>query len=155
MLEKKKEKYILVQKDKLLSQDSDRAYLKNMKAYKSADRPKAYDVHLLYPGKSDSKVAEILAEYFTKVSNNFSPLEPEDIPVTYNAGLPYLETHEVANQIRFFKKPKSMVKGDIFPCLMTKYANYLAIPLQSIYNEITESKIWPLCWKREYVTIIP
>ena len=48
-----------------------------------------------------------------------------------------------------------MVVGDIFPSLMTKYCNFLAIPQQSIYNEITSSKIWPLCWKREYVTVIP
>ena len=49
MLEKRKERYVLVQKDNLLSSDSERAYFKNVKAYKSADRPKPYDVRLLYP----------------------------------------------------------------------------------------------------------
>ena len=48
-----------------------------------------------------------------------------------------------------------MVPGDIYPKLMTTFSDFFAIPLTSIYNEITTTKIWPLCWKREYVTVIP
>ena len=66
-----------------------------------------------------------------------------------------LAVHEVAARIRYFKKPKSMVKGDIFPTLMLKYSDFLAIPLQSIYNTITIIKVWPVCWKREFVMVIP
>ena len=96
-----------------------------------------------------------MAVYFTKVSNEFLPLQPDEIPVTYDKELPFLELHEVASRIRYFKKPKSMVRGDVFPSLMTKYSDFFAIPLRSIYNQITSSKIWPLCWKVEYVTVIP
>ena len=38
---------------------------------------------------------------------------------------------------------------------MSKYADFLAIPLASIYNKITLTKIWPVIWKKEYVTVIP
>ena len=48
-----------------------------------------------------------------------------------------------------------MVRGDIFPDLVTKYANLLAIPLTSIYSEIMDTKEWPTIWKNESVTIIP
>ena len=48
-----------------------------------------------------------------------------------------------------------MVKGDVFPNLMTLYADFFAIPLTSIYNEISSTKIWPHIWKEEYVTVIP
>ena len=48
-----------------------------------------------------------------------------------------------------------MVKGDIFPELVTKYADLLAVPLTAIYNDISETKIWPKIWKNESVTIIP
>ena len=132
-----------------------RAYFKNVKSYKSAERPKPYDVRLLFPGKSDLEVANELAAYFNEVSQEFEPLSPDEIPVAREKALPVLATHEVAARIKFFKKPKSMVRGDIFPSLMTKYADFLAIPLTSIYNEITFSKVWPVCWKLEFVMVIP
>ena len=40
-----------------------------------------------------------------------------------------------------------MVRGDIFPDLVTKFADLLAVPLTSIYNEITATKIGPEIWK--------
>ena len=48
-----------------------------------------------------------------------------------------------------------MVPGDIFPSLVTELSDFLAIPLTDIYNEITRSRIWPSCWKKEFVTVIP
>ena len=124
MLKKRKERYVLVQKDNLLAADAERMYFKNVKAYMSVDRPKPYDVRLLFPGKSDLEVANTLAEYFTRVSNEFEPLAPDDIPVTHGRKLPYLTPAEVSTRIKYFKKPKSMVHGDIFPSLMSKYADF-------------------------------
>ena len=66
-----------------------------------------------------------------------------------------LQPYEVAGRIRAFKKPKSMVKGDIFPDLVTKFVDFLALPLSSIYNAITSSRVWPRIWKQEFVTSIP
>ena len=48
-----------------------------------------------------------------------------------------------------------MVRGDLFPDLVTRYADLLAVPLTSIYNEITTTSTWPAVWKEESVTIIP
>ena len=61
----------------------------------------------------------------------------------------------MAARIRKFRKPKSTVPGDIFPQLVTQFSNLLAIPLTDIYNKILETRVWPVCWKKEYVTIIP
>ena len=47
------------------------------------------------------------------------------------------------------RKPRSMVRGDIFPDLVTRYADMLAILLTDIFNSI-----WPR-WKNELVTVIP
>ena len=60
-----------VQKENPLADDSERSYFKNVKSYKSAERPKPYDVWLLFPGKSDQEVANTLADYFTEVLNKF------------------------------------------------------------------------------------
>ena len=53
------------------------------------------------------------------------------------------------------KKPKSTVKGDIFPVLVNRAAGALAFPLTNIYNLISEGGSWPKLWKVESVTPIP
>ena len=66
-----------------------------------------------------------------------------------------LEVWDVAGRIKNFRKPKSMVEGDIFPKLMTLFSDQLAIPLTDIYNTIASTFIWPIIWKKEFVTVIP
>ena len=65
-----------------------------------------------------------------------------------------LSAAKVATRLRFFKKPKSMVIGDLFPKLVSKFSDFIAIPLAEIY-EITRTSVWPVVWKEEYVTVIP
>ena len=48
-----------------------------------------------------------------------------------------------------------MVPGDVFPKLVTILSDFFAIPLTDIYNKISSSFIWPRCWKKEFVTVIP
>ena len=48
-----------------------------------------------------------------------------------------------------------MVGTDIFPQLLMLFSDFLAIPLRDIFNQITVSKVWPLAWKTEFVTVIP
>ena len=93
------------------------------------ERPVPFDVCTLFPGLGDKEVAETLARHFNKISSEFSPLEPSDIPVTKNRRLPSLLPYQVAGRIKAFKKPKSMVQGDIFPALVTKFVDLLAIPV--------------------------
>ena len=101
------------------------------------------------------EVAEELAEYFISVSREFSPLEPGDIPDKRPDNGPRLERFEVAARFRKMRKPKSMIPGDIFPQLVNGCSDFLAIPLTAIYNDILATYVWPTCWKREFVTVIP
>ena len=48
-----------------------------------------------------------------------------------------------------------MVPGDIYSQLVTLFADFFAIPLTAIYNDILSSYIWPTSWKKEFVTVIP
>ena len=121
MIEKRKEKYVLSQKDALLAKDGDRNFFKNVKNYQSHERPVPFDVTTLFPGKSEGEVAKILSQHFNTISAEFDPLEPSEIPVTKNRRLPLLAPYQVAGRLRAFKKPKSMVQGDIFPALVTRY----------------------------------
>ena len=126
-----------------------------MRRYKSADKPLVFDVRMLCPGEQDKAVAEKLALFFNQISLEFKALEPSEIPATYPKNLPMLEPWQVAARIKHFRKPRSMVQGDIFPQLMTLYFDQLALPLTDIYNEITISNIWPKIWKHKHVNVIP
>ena len=155
IVRKRKRSYMDTQRDNLLGPDAARCFYKNVKNFASFERPKLFDVRELLPGKSDEEAAEHLAEYFNAVSLEFEPLSPHEIPKTRERRLPELEIFEVAGRIKKFKKPHSMVPGDIFPSLMTQLSDFFAIPLANIYNSISSTYVWPVCWKREYVTVIP
>ena len=66
-----------------------------------------------------------------------------------------LSTSQVAARIRLFKKPRGVVKGDIFPKLVTQNCDLLSVPLTHIFNAISTTGSWPSDWKTEFVTPIP
>ena len=155
LIEKRKKKFQDSQKLKLLADDAERNFYRNTKNYLSKQRPKPFDVLDIFPGKSETEASELLAHHFNTISCEFDPLVRTDIPSTFSSPLPILATHEVAKRLKRFKKPKSMVKGDIFPDLVTEYSDFFAIPLTSIYNCISATQNWPRVWKSEFVTVIP
>ena len=106
---KRKENFLQSQRDVLLVDDARRNYFRNIKAFKTKDRPIPFDFQCLFPpGRSDAEVAEVLAGFFNRISHEFEPLEQEDIPTTHSKVLPRLLPYQVAGMIRAFKKPKSM-----------------------------------------------
>ena len=103
----------------------------------------------------DGEVAEELAVYFNRISEEFYPLTTDQIPTTHHRALPLLRPYQVSSRIRHFRKPKSMVEGDVFPAVLTKFSDFFAVPLSDIYSKVAASGVWPETWKTEYVTIIP
>ena len=155
MIRRRADRYMEKQKKILTAPDAARSFYKNVRAYKSKEKPPAFDVRDLYEGKTDEQVAEELAEHFNAISSEFDPLREEDMPRAASIPLPVLLWAQVAARLRQFKKPKSCVVGDIFPCLINRVADQLAFPLTDIYNEISRTGEWPLLWKTEFVTPIP
>ena len=144
------------QKKSFLQKDAGRVFFKNVKPYRTREKPTTFDIRSLCPtGKSDAQVAERLADHFNGISNEFSGLDPADIPETYTSPLPPITPLQVSKRLKEFKKQKSMVRHDIFPTLINDVASYLAGPLAHIYNSITTSHCWSLIWKQEFVTPIP
>ena len=85
-----------------LAKDGDQIFFKNVRNYRFKEEPVPFDVRLLFPGKSNVEVAEALAEHFNRISSEFSPLEPSEIPITRNKTLPLLLPYQVAGRIRAF-----------------------------------------------------
>ena len=90
-----------------------------------------------------------------RISSEFSPLSDTDIPKTYSRSLPKLLPYQVSGRIRANRKPRTKIRGDIFPNLMTEYADLFALPLTDIFNCITETFVWLSVWKIEIITVIP
>ena len=132
-----------IKKEQLTAADANRSFFRLVKSFNTPEKPQAFDVRALRPGKSDRDVAEELASFFNRISAEFDPLTPEQVPQTKPRKIDPLQLHEVAARVRRFRKPKSMVAGDLFPDLVTKFADFLAIPLTSIYNEIVLTSTWP------------
>lgn len=145
LIEKRCKKYQENQKAELLSKDSGRVFFKQTKNYLSKQRPKPFNVQDMFPGQTKYAVAEHLAVHFNTISDEFTPLDHDtDIPLTSKSTpIKMLHPYGVSLRLKKFKKIKSMVRGDIFPDLVTKYADFLAIPLTAIYNDISFMKIWP------------
>ena len=144
--------YMQKQKDILTAPDASRSFYKNVKAYQSKEKPVEFGVRNLYDGKSHQEVAKELADHFNAVSQEFQGLT--ETPPSYSSPLPPIPRNMIEKRLRDFRKPKSMVKGDIFPQLVNRGAPHLSLPLVDIYNLKTLVGVWPTLWKIEYVTPI-
>ena len=98
----RKKEYLWTQKDHILAEDANRNFYKHVKNFNTIEKPREFDVRSLMPGKSDREVAETLAEYFNKISQEFDPLQPHQIPSTWHEPITPLMNHEVSARIRKF-----------------------------------------------------
>ena len=153
-VKERRDNYMQMKKRQLTDKDANRSFFRLIKAFNTPEKPQVFDVRSLRPGSSDQEVADELEEYFNCISSEFDPLSEDQIPKGFQIALPVLRTHQVSNRIKHFRKPKSMVLGDVFPEVLTKYCDFFAIPLTSIYNEVVVSVHWPTAWKTEDVTVI-
>ena len=113
-----------------------------------------WSVNDMFPNESDEAIAEKVAVFFNRISSEYEPLHPLTTPVDApNSICPAL--HEISGRLKSIKKPKSMVAGDIFKQLVSKYADIIAIPLHHVYTRAFSTGTWPDLWKRETVVVIP
>ena len=151
----RKEIFLQKQRDKLAGPDAMKHFFKNVKSYKAFDKPKSFNVRDLRPNKKDADVADEVAAFFNEISGEFDPLQPSQVPSTYHRDLPRLSPSMVEDRLKKSKKTSSMVNGDLFPALINKCADSISTPLADIYNCILDTYVWPIAWKREFVTTIP
>ena len=129
-------------------------YFKLIKRFSDAEKPPAWSLRDLYPDLNDSQIGEVAAEFFNSISSEYQPI---DRSLQNYENLPSwtLLPHEVSQMLKSIKKPRSRVDGDIYPDLVTKYCDILAIPLTHIFNAVLRVGEWPRCWRTETVVIIP
>ena len=113
-LEKRRQNFLSNQRNKLLSPQASKNFHNNVKNYKSADKPKTFNVSDLMPGKSDGEVAEEAAAFFNSISQEFSPLLENEVPTSFERVLPVLTPHQVAERLKAQKKLGSIVGGGTY-----------------------------------------
>ena len=94
-----------------------------------AERPSEWQINDLFPSEATESIVEKLADFFSAISQEFQPLQPEDIPETYDREIVPLTEHAVTERLRAMKKPPSMVPGDIPPDTVNELAPVLALSL--------------------------
>ena len=149
------ETYMNNQKNKFTGPDASRNFFRNFRSLRSREKPPEFNVRDLFPEKSESEVAEELAGHFNEISKEFDGLEQGQVPQAHSDPLPIICRAQLEKVLCGFKKPKSMVPGDIFPALVNRVAPWISSPLADIYNCITNTHVWPSNWKVEFVTPIP
>ena len=112
---------------------------------------------------SSNQSAEIIAEHFSRISQEYLPLDLMNLPPNIRNYLscsdqtlaPILSVHEVRTRITKAKKPNGLVPGDLPRKVVQKCGDILSVPVTKIYNQITRCATFPGQWKIEHQIPIP
>ena len=116
-----------------------------------------------HEGLTANESARKNTEYFSSISNQFSPLNIDTLPGRVQTKLknpeeqsriPMLEDFQIYQKIMKANKPKSGVPEDIPKRIVKEFGPELCAPLGSIYRSILKSAKcgpanWPESWKSE------
>ena len=109
-------------------------------------------------GLPSSVQAELIADQFAAISNEYDPLKADEIDIPdsiTSKPCPLFEPYQVYQKIVKMKKKSSTVQGDIPWRIILEYAVEFSSPLSNIFNSATLDGVWPDIWKVEYVTPAP
>ena len=119
-----------------------------------------HTLHRLTPQQS----SEIIAEHFSKISQEFLPLDISLLPSRVRDFLsapsdqqlcPQLSVAEVKSRICKARKPKGIVTSDLPKKIVQNCSDIIAVPAQLIFNNITRTSTYPSKWKIEHQVAIP
>ena len=99
---------------------------------------------------SNQEAANVIAEHFAAVSNEYLPIDSSNLPA-YLPALPppQLDELTVYKGLTEIKKTKSTLPIDIPEKLRKEVAVHLAAPLTIIYNNCLTNSVYPSLWKHE------
>ena len=114
-------------------------------------------------GLNAEQCAEIIAEHFSSISQEYDALTIYSLPpnirsylenINYDS-IPLLTPQTVSCRIIKARKPMGIVEGDLPKKIIQKCAHIIAVPATSIFNEITRTATYPSSWKVEHQVAIP
>jgi hypothetical protein len=120
------------------------------------------------PGHVDSNLsaqqsAEIIADHFAAISQNYDPISVSNFPPNLRqvlanpnmSAVPYLEEYEAFKKISKSKKPNSSVPGDLPKKIVQEFSCELSAPVTILYNSILRTFEYPRQWIIEHQIPLP
>ena len=106
---------------------------------------------------SDQEQAELIAEKFSSIQNEYSPIRAEDIaiPPYPEKEVPQFHPSQVWLHLAKLKTNKATVQGDFPPKLIKHFSAYLAEPLTDVINTSVRLGEYPNLYKFEICTPVP
>ena len=106
---------------------------------------------------SDEEQAEMIADKFAAVSQEYDKLEDGDIelPKFNLSDVPIVTEKEVAETLSEMDSNKANVKGDIPAKILKEFSDNLAKPVANVINASILQGCWPEILKLEIVTPVP
>ena len=103
-------------------------------------------------GLDNQQSAEEIALFFSRISQEYAPLDMNKLPAYLPAGPPQqIDVHDVADRIFKLKSRKSTLPIDLPSKIRKNVAYELAIPLTDIYQSSLNQYHYPKLWKHEWV----
>jgi hypothetical protein len=107
-------------------------------------------------GLSNAQSAEVIAEHFSAVSNEYSPINYNELPCYLPSEKPLqVEEYEEYNKIRKLKNTKSTFEIDIPNKWINEFSAEISTQLTDIINSCLMEQYYPALWKKETVTPAP
>ena len=106
---------------------------------------------------TDVEQAELIADEFSKVANEYEPLKEDDIeiPKFSDDEIPQFKDKEVEEVLKEMDTNKANINGDFPAKLFKKFSHFLAKPITDLLNTSIRQGKWPDIFKLEIVTPIP
>ena len=106
--------------------------------------------------KSDEDQAELIADNFASVSNEYNPVDASKISIpTGGKSAPEFTPLDILNQLMKMKKNKATAPEDIPAVLIQENAEFICVPMSHILNTCISRGEYPRVWKIETQTPIP
>ena len=100
--------------------------------------------------------AQEIAQHYSKISNEYSPVDPAQLPCYLPAEQPpQVEEYMVHQRLNSLKKTKSTLPIDIPEKLRRACSVELTTPLTNIINTSLYQSQYPKLWQHEWVTPAP
>ena len=111
-------------------------------------------------GLTEQEQAEYIAAHYSKISNQYEPIQDEDFPdfnPMSHGGCrpPYVEPLKVHQIIQKMNKSAATAPSDIPIKLVAEFSVEIAFPLAHIINFCLQNGVYPDIWKMESVTPVP
>ena len=106
---------------------------------------------------NDEEQAEMIADKFAEVSQEYDKLEKEDIdiPEIAEEDFPVITEMVVRRVLEEIDTSKSNVDGDIPAKILKEFSKQLAFPVSNVINSSIRQGVWPSILKLEMVTPVP